>query len=52
MLRKVLLALAVALPLTLAYTDRGVLYVDDLTFDQIVDGSRNVLVRFDKEYGE
>jgi endoplasmic reticulum protein 29 len=33
-----------------AYTDRGILKLDNATFDRIVDGSRNVIVRFDKEY--
>jgi len=33
-----------------AYTDRGILKLDNMTFDRIVDGSRNVIVRFDKEY--
>lgn len=33
-----------------AFSDRGIIYLDDLTFDKIVDGSKHVLVRFDKEY--
>jgi len=33
-----------------AYTDRGILKLDNTTFDRIVDGSRSVMVRFDKEY--
>jgi endoplasmic reticulum protein 29 len=33
-----------------AYTDRGILKLDNTTFDRIIDGSRNVFVRFDKEY--
>lgn len=46
------LILAVALcPVLLhATSDRGVIYLDDLTFEKIVDGSKHVLVRFDKEY--
>jgi len=38
------------LSLTTAYTDRGILKLDNTTFDRLVDGSRNVFVRFDKEY--
>lgn len=34
----------------LAYTDRGILKLDNTTFDRLVDGSRNIFVRFDKEY--
>lgn len=33
-----------------AYTDRGILKLDNTTFDRVVDGSRNIIVRFDKEY--
>merc|ERR1719420_2294535 len=33
-----------------AYVDRGILKLDNMTFDRIIDGSRNVMVRFDKEY--
>merc|ERR1719327_2248220 len=33
-----------------AYTDRGIVKLDNTTFDRIIDGSRNVIVRFDKEY--
>jgi len=33
-----------------AYTDRGILKLDNTTFGRIIDGSRNVFVRFDKEY--
>uniref|UniRef100_A0A7S4BBT4 Endoplasmic reticulum resident protein 29 C-terminal domain-containing protein n=1 Tax=Chrysotila carterae TaxID=13221 RepID=A0A7S4BBT4_CHRCT len=33
-----------------AYIDRGILKLDNTTFDRIIDGSRNVFVRFDKEY--
>jgi len=35
---------------TLAYTDRGILKLDNTTFDRIIDGSKSVFVRFDKEY--
>ena len=34
----------------LAYTDRGIIKVDNTTFDRLVDGSKNAFVRFDKEY--
>jgi len=45
------LALVVAaLQLTSAYTDRGIVKLDNTTFDRIVDGSKTVFVRFDKEY--
>jgi len=33
-----------------AYVDRGILKLDNTTFDRIIDGSRNAFVRFDKEY--
>merc|ERR1719229_2131401 len=33
-----------------AYTDRGILKLDNTTFDRIIDGTRGVFVRFDKEY--
>ena len=33
-----------------AYVDRGIMKLDNTTFDRIIDGSRNVMVRFDKEY--
>jgi endoplasmic reticulum protein 29 len=33
-----------------AYTDRGILKLDNTTFDRIIDGSKSVIVRFDKEY--
>merc|ERR1719198_2667009 len=35
---------------SLGYTDRGILKLDNCTFDRLVDGSRNIIVRFDKEY--
>merc|ERR1719248_139310 len=45
------LALVAALfQLTSAYNDRGILKLDNSTFDRIVDGSKSVFVRFDKEY--
>merc|ERR1712060_788502 len=34
----------------LGYTERGILKLDNTTFDRIIDGSRSVFVRFDKEY--
>jgi len=34
----------------LSANTKGVLTLDSWTFDKIVDGSRNVLVKFDKEY--
>jgi len=33
-----------------AYTDRGILKLDNTTFDRIIDGTKSVIVRFDKEY--
>merc|ERR1719253_1400066 len=48
MLFQVLLALC--LSTAAAYTDRGILKLDNTTFDRLIDGSRNVIVRFDKEY--
>jgi endoplasmic reticulum protein 29 len=33
-----------------AYTDRGILKLDNTTFDRVVDGTKSVFVRFDKEY--
>merc|ERR1712087_398374 len=46
---RVLLLVACALP-ALGYADRGILKLDNTTFDRIIDGSRAVFVRFDKEY--
>jgi endoplasmic reticulum protein 29 len=43
-------SLLAALQLALGYTDRGILKLDNTTFDRIVDGSKSVFVRFDKEY--
>jgi endoplasmic reticulum protein 29 len=48
MLRAWLAALAVS-P-ALGYVDRGILKLDNITFDRLIDGSRPVFVRFDKEY--
>lgn len=31
-------------------TLQGVVYVDDLTIGKVIDGSRHVLVRFEKQY--
>jgi len=45
-----LAALALAVAPALGYVDRGILKLDNTTFDRIVDGSRPVFVRFDKEY--
>jgi endoplasmic reticulum protein 29 len=42
--------LALCLSTAAAYVDRGILKLDNTTFDRIIDGSRNVIVRFDKEY--
>lgn len=33
-----------------AITDKGIIYLDELTFDKLVNGREDVLVRFDKEY--
>merc|ERR1719337_426276 len=44
------LALVLSLHVARAYTDRGILKLDNTTFDRLVDGSKNVIVRFDKEY--
>ncbi|KAG2431669.1 hypothetical protein HYH02_013246 [Chlamydomonas schloesseri] len=44
------LALAACAALSHAIPDQGIVYLDDYTFDKVVDGSRDVLVRFDKEY--
>merc|ERR1719378_1146820 len=46
----VLLGFALLVSISLAATPRGVLPLDSYTFDKIVDGSRNVLVKFDKQY--
>lgn len=42
--------LAVIFQLACAYTDRGILKLDNTTFDRVVDGTKTVFVRFDKEY--
>jgi len=49
MLLLFLLLSACATPI-LSYSERGILKLDNTTFDRIIDGSRNVFVRFDKEY--
>lgn len=46
---RVFLLLSVVAP-TSAYSERGLLKLDNTTFDRIIDGSRGVFVRFDKEY--
>jgi endoplasmic reticulum protein 29 len=45
-----ILALAYSVELVQAYNDRGIIKLDNTTFDRIIDGSKNVFVRFDKEY--
>jgi len=45
----VLLAAALC-QVALGYTDRGIIKVDNTTFDRIIDGSKGAFVRFDKEY--
>merc|ERR1712083_1111438 len=47
--RLLVLLAACAVPAT-AYSERGILKLDNTTFDRIIDGSRSVFVRFDKEY--
>jgi len=42
--------LAVCISSVAAYVDRGILKLDNTTFDRLIDGGRNVIVRFDKEY--
>jgi endoplasmic reticulum protein 29 len=42
--------LLAAVELVLGYTDRGILKLDNTTFDRIIDGTKSVFVRFDKEY--
>merc|ERR1719311_747379 len=36
--------------LAFGYTDRGILKLDNTTFDRVIDGTKSVFVRFDKEY--
>ena len=43
-------ALLVAAAGVAAYGDRGIIKLDNTTFDRIVDGKWNVIARFDKEY--
>merc|ERR1719284_209638 len=45
-----MLSLALCISSAAAYVDRGILKLDNTTFDRLIDGSRNVIVRFDKEY--
>merc|ERR1719284_301972 len=45
-----MLSLALCLTSAAGYVDRGILKLDNTTFDRLIDGSRNVIVRFDKEY--
>merc|ERR1719486_1759165 len=45
-----MLSLALTLTSAAGYVDRGILKLDNTTFGRIIDGSRNVFVRFDKEY--
>merc|ERR1719231_1942972 len=45
-----LLALLAAVQLALGYTDRGIVKLDNTTFDKIIDGGKSIFVRFDKEY--
>ena len=47
---RVLALLCSLASLAAAYTDRGILKLDNTTFDRIIDGSKSVIVRFDKEY--
>ena len=35
---------------SLSAAEKGIVELDSWTFDKIVDGSRNVLVKFDKSY--
>ena len=35
---------------SLCAAEKGIVELDSWTFDKIVDGSRNVLVKFDKSY--
>merc|ERR1719390_533778 len=44
------IALLVTLNVAFAYSDRAILKLDNTTFDRIIDGSKSVMVRFDKEY--
>jgi len=44
-----LLALALCGVAT-AFNDRGILDLDDLTFAKVIDGSKHVFLRFDKQY--
>ena len=48
MASRLCLAFATVLYLAAGETPQGALSLDSVTFGQIVDGSRNVLVKFDK----
>jgi len=45
-----MLSTALLSVVAMGYVDRGILKLDNTTFDRIIDGNRNVFVRFDKEY--
>ncbi|GBF98985.1 hypothetical protein Rsub_11571 [Raphidocelis subcapitata] len=45
-----LLLVLMTASLAAAISDKGVIYLDDLTFDKVVNGRDSVLVRFDREY--
>lgn len=47
---RIALVAAATLQLVSAYSDRGILKLDNTTFDRIIDGTKSVFVRFDKEY--
>lgn len=46
----VVLAASMQLALVGAVAKRGIVTLDTFTFDKVVDGSKHVLVKFDKEY--
>jgi len=50
MTARITVLLAFSIAAVSAYTDRGILKLDNTTFDRIIDGSKSVFVRFDKEY--
>jgi endoplasmic reticulum protein 29 len=43
-------AILAAVELAFGYTDRGILKLDNTTFDRVIDGTKSVFVRLDKEY--